>query len=126
MNVRYKKLDKIYKIKKIKRSEAKKLLKVSDDAILIIGLFKKDKLVGVDASYKLTKKEHKKHYKSMGVKNDSVFRHDKKFVSKVKDDPEIITFFTSGAYKISKKKFPKVCYSLLTVPKKAKKSKATS
>jgi len=126
MNVRYKKLGKIYTIKKIKRSEAKKLLKVTDDAILIVGLFKKDKLVGVDAMYRLSKKELKKHYSSMGIKSDSVLKHDKNFTSKIKDDPEIITFFTSGAFKISKKKFPKVCYSLLTVPKKAKKSKAAS
>ncbi len=107
-----KKTRKLYSAKEIKKKEASDILKIKsdDDPKLIIGLFRKKKLIGVCAAYEIRKKLFKKMYSSV-CKIENVFAWKMKLSKKYKENLEIKTLFEMEKYKISRKKFPKVCYS---------------
>jgi len=105
------KIKKKFSVKEIEKKQAKKFLKIRDDPKLIIGLFKKKDLIGVCIGYEITKKELKKRYSAFHCKIENVMKWDQKIDKKFRKDEELRIFFEMGRYKISHKKFPKVCYA---------------
>lgn len=101
-----------FKIEEIKKSEAKKILKTKDEPKLCIGLFKKEKLVGVSYAFALTKKEFKKEFSHLTGDRNKILKWKTKILKKY-DDEDTRNLFSSGRFKISWKKFPKVCYSAI-------------
>lgn len=100
-----------FKVKEVKRSEAKIILKTKGEPKLCIGLFKKEKLIGVSYAFGLTKKEFKKGSSYLTEDRDRILKWKTKIIKKY-DDEDTRNLFSSGRFKISWKKFPKVCYSM--------------
>lgn len=100
-----------FKIKEIKKNEAKVILKTKNKPKLCVGLFKKEKLIGVSYAFGLTKKEFKKDSSHLTEDRDRILKWKTKILKKY-DDEETRNLFSSGRFKISWKKFPKVCYSM--------------
>lgn len=101
-----------FKVEEIKKSKAKEILKAKSEPKLCIGLFKKEKLVGVSYAYGITKKEFKNGFSSLTGDRDKIMKWKTKIIKKHRDE-ETERFFTTGRFKISWKKFPKVCYSAI-------------
>lgn len=111
MNVDYVKLDKIYKVKEINGEKNGKFLTLlkKEEPIILLGLYRKKKLVGMKVCYKITKKDFKKL--KINMKRNSVMKFQIKILKKYRT-PEIKTFFQTRTYRIFNKSFPKICYSL--------------
>lgn len=101
-----------FKVEEIKESEAKEILKIKGEPKLCIGLFKKEKLIGISYAFELTKKEFKKGFSYLTEDRDKILKWKTKILKKY-DDEGTRNLFATGRFKISWKKFPKVCYSSL-------------
>ncbi len=101
-----------FKVEEIKKNKAKEILKVKGEPKLCIGLFKKEKLVGVSYAFGLTKKEFKKSFSYLTGDRDKILKWKTKILKKYNDE-DTRNLFTTGRFKISWKKFPKVCYSAI-------------
>lgn len=114
-----KKIDKTCEVKEVKKKEANKILKIKDESKIIIGLFRKEKLIGITVGYDLSKKEFKRNMKGTECKLENVMKWQTRITGKFADDIEMRNFFQIKRYSISHKKFPKVCYAFHSYRKNA-------